>query len=113
MLGSLLSEYGSGRQQSALGLKRPNNSYLTMGTGCAEANVRLSDTLDIRLGVSNVALDLAAKDNVALDLAPKDNVALDLAAKDNVARDLAAKDKKYNVALDLAAKDKSIMLRWT
>jgi len=36
--------------------------------------------MDTRLGVSNVALDLAAKDNVALDL--------------------AAKNKKYNVALD-------------
>ena len=40
------------------GLKRPNNSYPIMGTGCAEANVRTSDILDIRLGVSNVALDL-------------------------------------------------------
>ena len=41
-----------------LGLKRPNNSFLIMGTGGAEANVRTSDNLDIRLGVSNVALDL-------------------------------------------------------
>jgi len=39
-VGILLSEYGSGQQQLALGLKRPNNSYLIMGTGCAEANVR-------------------------------------------------------------------------
>jgi len=49
--------------------------------------------------VSNVALDLAAKDNVALDLPAKEK-------KYNVALDLPAKDKKYQDALDLAAKDK-------
>jgi len=39
MLGFLLSEYGSGRQQSAFAVGRPDNSYLIMGSGCAEANV--------------------------------------------------------------------------
>ena len=88
VLGFLVSEHSS-VDNNQVGLKRPNNSYLTMGTGCAEANVRTSDILDIRLGVSNVALDLGLpKDNIALDLAAKDNIALDLTAKDNIALDL-------------------------